>query len=326
MKNSSYFKNPFGALSKTLFLLPALSLLLTGCYDDLADPNTEDFAKEIQSSVALPEPNISLKQLKLTYCSNNGKVERPAEYTFSRNTSNWETRIDTSYVIEGVICANDGPFGCLYQMLLVRNIDPVTGEDQAIDIEVKNPCLYPLYPVGQRIRINLKGLYVGAYSRVPRIGYPYYTSAGNHNLGPIPLQIFQEHVQLIGVPDTTVAECQCKNYANEDGDKWIRASENRVATNYPTIATVRGVFLEADGVATLAPDSLEDAGYGVNRTLKLISNNSTMLVRTSTGNECSHIVLPKDTVELSGLFSYDSFDDKWQINLRNPSDFKIIHQ
>ena len=326
MKNSSYFKKPFGALSKTLFLLPALSLLLTGCYDDLADPNTEDFAKEIQSSVALPEPNISLKQLKLTYCSNNGKVERPSEYTFSRNTSNWETRIDTSYVIEGVICANDGPFGCLYQMLLVRNIDPVTGEDQAIDIEVKNPCLYPLYPVGQRIRINLKGLYVGAYSRVPRIGYPYYTSAGNHNLGPIPLQIFQEHVQLIGVPDTTVAECQCKPLANDEGDAWIRASENRVATNYPTIATVRGVFLEADGTATLAPDSLEDAGYGVNRTLKLISNNSTMLVRTSTGNECSHIVLPKDTVELSGLFSYDSFDDKWQLNLRNPSDFKIIHQ
>ena len=76
MNNSSYFKKPFGTLSKTLFLFPALSLLLTGFYDDLSDPNTEDFAKEIQSSVALPEPNISIKQLKLTYCSNNGKVER----------------------------------------------------------------------------------------------------------------------------------------------------------------------------------------------------------------------------------------------------------
>ncbi|MBP5679977.1 MAG: hypothetical protein J6X31_02915 [Bacteroidales bacterium] len=60
--------------------------------------------------------------------------------------------------------------------------------------------------------------------------------------------------------------------------------------------------------------------------MKLLNNNSTMLVRTNTSNEASHIVMPSDTVEISGWFSYDSFDDKWQINLRNPSDFKIIHQ
>ena len=304
----------------------AMSIMIVSCYDNVDEPNTDDFAKHLQSGVSLPEANTTIRDLKLTYCSNQGKVERPATYTFSRNTSNWETRIDQDLIIEGVICANDGPFGCLYQLLLVRTIDPATGDDQAIDVMVKNTCLYPLYPVGQRIRINLNGLYVGAYSRVPRIGYPYYTSSGNHNLGPIPLQMFEEHVQLIGSPDTTVAECQCRNLANAEGDAWIRATENRVATNYPTIATVRGVFLEADGVSTLAPDSLEDAGYGVNRTLKLLSNKSTMLVRTNTGNEASHIVMPSDTVEISGWFSYDSFDDKWQINLRTPSDFKIIHQ
>ena len=302
------------------------TMLLSGCYDSLDDPDTSDYAANLQVSDSLPAANISLRDLKLKYCSNNGKVERPATYTFSRNTSNWETRIEEDLIVEGVICANDGRFGCLYQMLLLRCIDPTTGDDQGIDVEVKNTCLYPLYPVGQRIRINLNGLYVGAYSRVPRIGYPYYTSSGDHNLGPIPLQMFMDHVQLIGEPDTTVAECKCIDRTGDEGDAWIRASANKVVTNYPTIATVRGVFLEADGVATLANDSLEDAGYGVNRTLKLLSNNSTMIVRTNTGNEVSHIVMPKDTVELSGLFSYDSYDDKWQINLRDTTDFRIIKQ
>lgn len=309
----------------------AMSIMIVSCYDNIDDPDTSDFVKQIQSGEPIPEANTTIRHIKLTYCSNNGKVERPASWQndsihFSRNTSNWETRIQEDLIIEGVISVNDGPFGCLYQLLQVRNIDPATGDDQAIDVMVKNPCLYPLYPVGQRIRINLKGLYAGAYSRSPRIGYPYYTSSGNHNLGPIPLQMFEQHIQLIGTPDTTVAECKCIDRTGTEGDAWIRSSENRVATNYPTIATVRGVFLEADGVSTLAPDSLEDAGYGVNRTLKLLSNNSTMMVRTNTGNECSHIVMPKDTVELSGWFTYDSFDDKWQINLRNPSDLKIIHQ
>ena len=72
-------------------------------------------------------------------------------------------------------------------------------------------------------------------------------------------------------------------------------------------------------------DTLEDAGYGVNRTLKLLHGNTTMYVRTSTGNEVSHIVMPvNDTVQLSAWFAYDSYDDKWQINLRDTSDFKII--
>ncbi len=312
---------------KILGATAILSLIaFSACYDDIDEPDTSDYAEQLQSAVELPEANITLRQLKLTYCSNNGKVERPASYTYSRNTSNWETLIEDDLVIEGVICANDGRFGCLYQMLLVRCIDPETGDDQAIDVEVKHTCLYPLYPVGQRIRLSLKGLYVGAYSRVPRIGYPYFTSSGNHNLGPIPLQMFQEHVQLIGTPDTTVAECKCKDLTTSEGEAWLRATANRVATNYPTIATVHGTFTEADGTATLAPtgSELEDAGYGVNRTLKLVSNTTTIIVRTNTGNEVSHIVMPKDkTVELSGVLSYDSYDDKWQLNLRDTTDFVI---
>lgn len=320
-----------------LGLALVLSLSLTSCYDDIDDPDTSDFVHKIQSSDTLWTVNTTIKDIKYKYGSNNGKVERPAPWTndsihYSRNTSNWETKITEDLVFEGVIAANDGQFGTLYQMLLVRSIDsistPGTKIDHAIDVEVKFTCLYPLYRVGQRVRINLNGLYAGAYSRVPRIGFPYYTSSGNHNLGPIPMDIFSKHIQFIGDPDPTCAECQPIDRTGSEGDAWMRATANRQTVEfYPTIATIQGIFTEADGTAILAPDNLEDAGYGVNRTLKLLSNTSTVYVRTSTGNELSNIVLPVgDTVQLTGLFSYDSFDDKWQINLRDTSDFKIIHQ
>lgn len=299
------------------------------CYDDLADPDTSNYRDELQ--VEIGEPNITIGEIKNTYCSNNGKVGLPSGFTndsthYSRNSSNWETRITEDLIFEGVISANDGQFGCLYQLLQVRNIDPTTGDDQAIDVMVKHTCLYPFYPVGQRVRINLNGLYAGAYSRSPRIGYPYFTSSGNHNLGPIPLDIFREHVMLIGQPDTSVPECQCVDRTGEAGDKWLAtASNHNTVQYYPNIVTVEGIFVEADGTATLAPDELEDAGYGVNRTLKLLTGNATMFVRTSTGNEVSHIVMPVgDTVRLSGWFTYDSFDNMWQVNLRDTSDFKII--
>ena len=313
-------------------LTVSIMLSLVSCYDNLDEPDTSDYATQLQAGYDLPEPNITISELKQTYCSNKGKVERPDPWTndsvhFSRNTSNWETRIQKDLVIEGVICANDGQFGALYQTLLVRNIDSTAtpATDQAIMVRVKHTCLYPFYPVGQRIRLNLNGLYVGAYSRVPEIGYPYWTSNGNHNLGPIPFEIFTQHIQLIGQPDATLAECKEIDRTGSEGDAWLRASDNRIVANFPTIVTVQGTFPEADGVAVLAPDSLEDAGYAVDRTLKLLSNNTTLLVRTSTGNELSHFVMPVGkTVQLSGLLQYSSYDDKWQINLRDTSDFKIL--
>jgi len=316
-----------------LLLWFSLSFSFVACYDSIDDPDSSSYLEKIQSNEAAWTVNTTIGAIKTQYCSNNGSVGRPNGFAndsvrYSRNTSNWETKINEDLVFEGVICLNDGQFGNLYQNLTVRNIDTVAHTDQAIDVVVKFTCLYPLYQIGQRVRINLNGLYAGAYSKVPRIGYPYYTSSGNHNLGPIPFDIFTQHVQLVGQPDPMCAECQPVDRTGTEGDAWIRATANRKTVDYyPTIATVQGIFTEADGTAILAPDNLEDAGYGVNRTLKLLSNTSTLYVRTGTGNELSSILLPVgDTVQLTGYFTYDSFDDKWQINLRDTSDFKIIHQ
>ncbi len=302
-------------MKKLLYLL-AIPVLLTACYDDWDDANVKNFSEEeLQAQDTFPAANISIKELKKKYCNSRDGA------TFSRNSSNWEFLITDSLYIEGVICANDGQFGTNYQSLYLRSIDPATGEDACIQIGVKNPCLYPLYPVGQRIRLDLRGLYVGTYSQSPKIGYPYFTSSGNHNLGPILLETFREHVQLIGLPDTSVPECQDNDYVHSNFPVFTRNIDY-----YPTIGTVKGIFTEADSAkqAILAPDDLEDAGYGVNRNFKL-SSGTNMIVRTSTGNEVSNIVMPQgDTVQLSGVLLFDTYDSEWQIILRDTADFKIL--
>ena len=301
---------------KKLFYILAVPALLTACYDSLDDPETSKFAdEELQAQDTFPAANISIKALKDLYCQSNTNA------TYSRNSSNWEFLIEDSLYIEGVICANDGQFGNLYQSLFVRSIDSSTGEDACIQIGVKNPCLYPLYKIGQRIRLDLRGLYVGGYSQSPKIGFPYFTSSGNHNLGPILLETFAQYVQLIGDPDPTCAECQDVDYISNPFP-----TQSRNIDYYPAIATVKGIFPEADSVkqAILAPDDLEDAGYGVNREFKL-ANGTMMQIRTSTGNEISNIVMPQgDTVQLSGILLFDTYESKWQMNLRDTADFKIL--
>lgn len=297
----------------------ALALGMSSCQNDFDDPDLKDFL--VTSPTSVGEVNVSIGDLKQKYCKSNVGA------TYSRNSSNWEFRIDEDLVIEGVICCNDGPFGNLYQSLTVRSIDG--NGDQAIDVAVKNTCLYPYFPIGQRIRINLKGLYVGAYGNSPKVGYPYFTSAGNHNLGPIPFELCAKHFQLIGTPDPSAPECQPIDRTGEEGYDWLRATANRNISNYPMIVTVEGTFVDGDDVSILAPDELEDAGYAVNREFALktknTGNTTKMIVRTGTGNEISHIVMPKGkTVRLTGWLALDTFDNKWQINLRDTTDFVVL--
>lgn len=273
------------------------ALALTSCVNDADDPDTSDFL--ITSPSSIGETNYSIAQLK----ADNSSL-------FSQ--TNAFEKVDDDLILEGVVAANDIS-GNLYQTLLIRDIDASAGTDQAIVLAVKNTCLYPYFQLGQRIKVNLKGLYIGCYSKLPKIGQPYYTSSGNLRLGPILLQLCQTNVELVGEPDPSCAECQPVELSPE----WLRATANRTYMNYPQLVTVKGTIEEADGTAIFAPDDLKDAGYGVDRTITNSVNNTKVTLRTSTQNEISFIVMPTDERKYTGLLSYYS---QWQIQLRSADD------
>ncbi len=311
---------------KKIFSIIAIGCItafaMTSCMNEHDDPNTDEVIKPTTGT------QVTIGDLKDKYCASSNGAD------FSRNASNFFSKVNDNIAIEGVIVANDIS-GNLYQTLLLRHIDKEAGTDQCIQLAIKNTCLYPYFPIGQRIRVNLKGLYVGCYSKVPKIGQPYYTSNGNLSLGPMLFHLRNTHIEYIGEVDLKAPELVPVDLTDAEGDAWLRASANKTHKNVPMLATVRGKIKEVQGSAKdepekgdlsgdyeplpkiFAPEALYDAGYAVDRTLMLQSNNSKVTVRTSTQNDIAFTEIPEDTRSYTGMLSYYN---EWQVVLRSLED------
>lgn len=306
---------------------------LTSCMDEWPVADTEDLL--VTCPTDLGEVNFTIKEVKDEISKNVG------------TSTNGYFVVDKDLILEGVVCANDVS-GNLYQTLLLRNIDTSLpegdpGRDQCLVLAVKNTNLAPYFALGQRVRVNLKGLYIGVYSRVPKIGQPYKTSAGNWRLGPILFELCKSNVQLIGDPDPSAPELVPVDLTDDEGDSWLRASANRNIYNTPMLASVRGSIDEVQddkkavadkGSETSAscadvfgkeeplpkifgPYNLHDAGFGIDRTCSLVSNNSNVSVRTSTRNDISYTEILDGIHTYTGMLTYYS---TWQIQLRDLGD------
>lgn len=306
------------------------TLGLSSCIDDHDAPNTDDYI--VTSPVSVGEVNTDIKSIKAKYCASSTGAD------FVRTSSNWYTKVTEDLVFEAVVVANDKS-GNLYQTLLLRQLDAQNGIDQCILLSIKNTCLYPYFRLGQRLRINLKDLYVGVYSKTPKIGRPYYTSYGNLNLGPMLMNLCKTNIELVGEPDPNAPEL----VPVVPTDAWLRATANRTYENCPMLATVSGKIQEVDGdnvtkpaigevtgkaetiyhdangnpYKIFAPEVLHDNGYGVDRTIMLQTNTSKVALRTSTENEIAYSRIPTDVRSYTGVLSYY---DGWQIQLRDLDD------
>ncbi len=324
---------------KQLSILALFAAGLCGvqsCMDNFDEPKTDSYI--VTSPTDIGEVNSSILEVKEKFCVDGNKAD------YKRNASNFYTKVTEDIIIEGVVCANDIS-GNLYQTVLIRHIDPASStdtHDQSIILGIKTTAIYPYLQVGQRVKINLKNLYVGIYSKVPRIGQPVLSSYGNINLGAMDFEYLKSNVQLVGTPDTTALECKPIDLTGKTGDAWLRASANKTYKNSPMLATVRGLIKEvqgenaakfdvgtedgvegqtetvsANGHKIFAPYELHDQGYGVDRTIQLASNTSSVTLRTSTKNRISYLELPTDTRSYTGIVSYY---DTWQVQLRDTTD------
>ena len=309
-------------INKISSLLVGAMVLLsfTACLD-AETPNTERYtitAPEIKGTA------ISLLELKQRY---------QAPMT-GRNESAY-LKVDEDVVIEGVVVANDIS-GNLYQTLVIRQIGstPLANDDQSIQIGIKHTTLYPYFQLGQKIRVNLKNLYVGNYSNTPKIGEPYRTSSGNLRLGPILFERVGTNIQLVGAPNPNAPELTPIDLTTAEGEAWLKARANLNYLRSPMLVTVQGTFKEMQGAAKntaevgelsleaeplpkiFAPEALYDAGYAVNRNL-LTPGGYTITLRTSTQNDISFLRLPEDSRRYTGVLT---FFTTWQLQLRTASD------
>jgi hypothetical protein len=177
-------------MKKVFLALFAGTLTFASCMNDW---DNEIVDNDLYSAENIGEPTTTLSKLRKDYA---GVIEGQ---TYSLVTTN--------EVVEGIVVANDIS-GNIYQSIFIQGI----AEDGTLDtseggfcVSIKGlGCLYSIYPVGQKVRINLKDLYVGSYGKSPRIGMPYINTNGAMRMGPMTFAMMQQHIQKVGEPQPEI--------------------------------------------------------------------------------------------------------------------------
>lgn len=322
---------PFAHITRQSFRMAALIcsivtmvLSFTACVDN------QDATHHPQiTAQSLPAANTNILSIKQKFSS-----------VLTQN--NTFKQVNEDLLFEGVVVANDIS-GNLYQTLVMRHIGSKVGEldDQCISLGVKSSQLYPYFPLGQRIRVNLKNLYIGNYSKTPKVGRPYYTSSGNLRLGPMFLDDVATNVALVGKPNPQAPELTPRDFTSEEGVEWLSNRANQSYLVNPMLVSVRGIATDVMGAeknkaATgqlsgkkeplpkiFAPKELYDAGFGVDRPLQLLpqdsSNPVSLSLRTSVRNAISFLPIPEVAKTYTGVMTYYT---GWQLQLRDVKDIK----
>ena len=265
----------------------ALSLVMaTSCMNDFDEPT---FEQPPFGNNEIGEANTTIAELKEKYASiiNGNSVEEVTE----------------NIIIEGVVVANDET-GNVYKQFIIND------ETGAIIIGVNDVGLYAMVPIGQRVRIDCKGLHVGGYGKMAQIGGLY-----NGKVGRMNKSVYPKHVRLVGTPDLNQTEMQpelidASFFTNENKDKLAK------------FVRLEGVEItEADGTALWAPEELQYNNV-VERKIKM--GNANIVLRMSTYADFANEAIPDGKLNINGVMT--RYNDYWQFVISSTNDIEQVNE
>lgn len=289
--------------------LAFLALTLGSCMGDgYADPDlTEKVPAAPYGNNSLREKNvISIADLK-------------TQFATIINSDNGYKLIEKDMMIKAVVTGNDVS-GNIYNQVSVQDASG------AIIIAINGSGLSGYLPVGQEILVNLKGLYIGSYKKLPQIGgVNTKLSDGSLGMGKIERAIWNEHFKILnpGEADASTVEpeefdrTKLNNLTKEEKAAFAAYME----ANVGKLMTLKKVkFASANGTNVWAPGD-------TNTSLELIDaetgkkiSSSNLVVRNSGYSKFANEVVPQGVFDITGIFT--RFGDTWQIVLRNTDDLK----
>lgn len=282
--------------------LAFLALTLGSCMGDgYADPDlTEKVPASPYGNNSLREKNvISIADLK-------------TQFATIINSDNGYKQIEKDMMIKAVVTGNDVS-GNIYNQVSVQDASG------AIIIAINGSGLSGYLPVGQEILVNLKGLYIGSYKKLPQIGgVNTKLSDGSLGIGKIERAVWNEHFKILNP-----GEADASTVVPEEFDQTKLTDAAYMDANVGKLMTLKKVkFASANGTNVWAPDdsntSLEliDAETG-----KKISS-SNLVVRNSGYSKFANEVVPKGVFDITGIFT--RYNNTWQIVLRSTDDLKSV--
>ena len=278
--------------------LAFLALTLGSCMGDgYADPDlTEKVPAAPYGNNSLKEKNvISIADLKTQFAT----VIANSSYKL----------IEKDMMIKAVVTGNDVS-GNIYNQVSVQDASG------AIIIAINGSGLSGYLPVGQEILVNLKGLYIGSYKKLPQIGgVNTKISDGTLSMGKIERAVWNEHFKILNP-----GEADASTVEPEEFDKTKLTDKAYMEANVCKLMTLKKVKFASNTPPVWAPKD-------TNTSLELIDaetgkriSSSNLVVRNSGYSKFANEVVPQGVFDITGIFT--RFGDTWQIVLRNTDDLK----
>lgn len=285
--------------------LAFLALTLGSCMGDgYADPDlTDKVPAAPYGNNSLREKNvISIADLKTQFAS-----------VVNSSTDAYK-QIEKDMMIKAVVTGNDVS-GNIYNQVSVQDASG------AIIVGINGSGLSGYLPVGQEILINLKGLYIGNYRKLPQIGsVNTKISDGSLSMGKIERAVWNQHFKILNP-----GEADASTVEPEEFDLTKLTDAAYMDANVCKLMTLKKVkFASANGTNVWAPDD-------TNTSLELIDaetgkriNKNNLVVRNSGYSKFANEVIPQGVFDITGIFTrYHNKDyDTWQIVLRSTDDLK----
>lgn len=281
--------------------LAFLALTLGSCMgDSYADPDlTEKVPAAPYGNNSLREKNvISIADLKTQFAT----VIANSSYKL----------IEKDMMIKAVVTGNDVS-GNIYNQVSVQDASG------AIIIAINGSGLSGYLPVGQEILVNLKGLYIGSYKKLPQIGgVNTKISDGTLSMGKIERAVWNQHFKILNP-----GEADASTVVPEEFDLTKVTDAAYMEANVGKLMTLKKVkFTSANGTNVWAPKD-------TNTSLELIDaesgkkiNSSNLVVRNSGYSKFANEVVPQGVFDITGIFT--RFGDTWQIVIRSTDDLKSV--
>lgn len=282
--------------------LAFLALTLGSCMGDgYADPDlTEKVPASPWGNNSLREKNvISIADLK-------------TQFATIINSDNGYKQIEKDMMIKAVVTGNDVS-GNIYNQVSVQDASG------AIIIAINGSGLSGYLPVGQEILVNLKGLYIGSYKKLPQIGgVNTKLSDGSLGMGKIERAVWNQHFKILNP-----GEADASTVVPEEFDLTKLTDAAYMDANVGKLMTLKKVkFASANGTNVWAPDD-------TNTSLELIDaetgkriSSSNLVVRNSGYSKFANEVVPQGVFDITGIFT--RYNNTWQIVLRNTDDLKSV--
>lgn len=282
--------------------LAFLALTLGSCMGDgYADPDLTDKVP------AAPYGNNSLREKNVISIA-----DLKTQFATVINSDNGYKQIEKDMMIKAVVTGNDVS-GNIYNQVSVQDASG------AIIIAINGSGLSGYLPVGQEILVNLKGLYIGSYKKLPQIGgVNTKLSDGSLGMGKIERAIWNEHFKILNP-----GEADASTVVPEEFDLTKLTDAAYMDANVGKLMTLKKVkFASANGTNVWAPDD-------TNTSLELIDaetgkkiSSSNLVVRNSGYSKFANEVVPQGVFDITGIFT--RYNNTWQIVLRNTDDLKSV--